>query len=313
MTDRADSTLGVFGAQSSLLPAGEGAAAALGLTNAMTLGGAAIFVIVMAFVWLAWRRQTGGRTWWILGGGVVFPLVVLALLFVASTGVLRAVAGGREDAALTIEVTGHQFWWDVVYDPGGLAIRDANEVVMPVGVPVRIVLKSEDVIHSFWVPKVAGKMDMIPGRVNETVMTATEAGRFRGQCAEFCGLSHPLMAFEMVAVPPDHFRAFLEDLQGDAADVAGPAARGREVFLEAGCAACHAVRGVAEGARLGPDLTRVGGRAALGAGMWPMNEGSLAGWIADVQDMKPGANMPSYAHLSGPDLRALAQWLGSLR
>jgi cytochrome c oxidase subunit 2 len=308
-----DSTLGEFGSQSALLPAGAGARTTLDLTLAMTLAGLAIIVLVMGLTFYAWRARDAGRRWWIWGGGIVFPAIVLAGLFASSTAVLRAIAGTEPPAALTIAVTGHQYWWDVVYDPEGLALRDANEVVVPVGVPVRIELRSEDVIHSFWVPRVAGKMDMIPGRVNATTLTATKAGRFRGQCAEFCGLSHPLMAFEMVAVPPARFRTFLDGLQDGARDaVTAEQTRGREVFLDAGCAACHAVQGVAEGARIGPDLTRVGGRAALGAGMWEMNRGSLAGWIADVQDMKPGAQMPSYEHLSGPDLRALAAWLESL-
>jgi cytochrome c oxidase subunit 2 len=121
------------------------------------------------------------------------------------------------------------------------------------------------------------------------------------------------MAFELVAVPPARFRAFLEGLQGGAPDVAGPASAGRAVFLSEGCPACHRVAGVAEGSRVGPDLTRVGGRAALGAGMWDMSQGSLAGWIADVQDLKPGAEMPSYEHLSGPELRALSAWLEQLK
>jgi len=307
-----DSTLGVFGAQSALLPAGFGAAETYGFTVAMVAGFTAIFVVLLGVIWLAWAGQARGRRWWIVAGGIVLPIVSVAAVFAGSSWVLRAVAGERE-AALTIAVTGHQFWWDVVYDPGGLAIRDANEVVVPVGVPVRVELRSQDVIHSFWVPRIAGKMDMIPGRVNATVIEATEAGRFRGQCAEFCGLSHPLMAFELVAVPPERFRTFLEGLQGEAHEVAGPAAAGREVFLEAGCPACHEIRGVAEGALVGPDLTRVGGRAALGAGMWEMSRGSLAGWIADVQDLKPGANMPSYEHLPGRDLRALAAWLEQLK
>jgi cytochrome c oxidase subunit 2 len=317
MADGVTSTLGSFGAQSALLPSGEGAAATHWLTVAMTAGFAALFVLVMGLVWLAWRTEARGRAWWIVAGGIVLPLVTVGAIFAASSMVLRAVAGqgapGREQAALTIAVTGHQYWWDVVYDPEGLALRDANEVVVPVGVPVRIELRSADVIHSFWVPRVAGKMDMIPGRTNATVIEATEAGRFRGQCAEFCGLSHPLMAFEMVAVPPARFRSFLEGLQDGARDVTGPAAAGRAVFLEAGCPACHRVKGVVEGGRAGPDLTRVGGRAALGAGMWETNRGTLAGWIADVQDLKPGAQMPSYEHLSGPDLRALAAWLEALK
>ncbi|SFQ97099.1 cytochrome c oxidase subunit II [Poseidonocella sedimentorum] len=306
-----DSTLGIFNSQNALTDAGQGAAQTLWLTWIMTAAGIAIFVLVMGFIALAWRARGGGRTWWIVGGGVVFPVVALAALFAASTVVLRGIAG-HMDAPHVIEVTGKQFWWDVVYDPEGRALRDSNEIVLPLGEPVEIRLKSADVIHSFWVPSIAGKMDMIPGRVNRLTVTATKAGRFRGQCAEFCGLSHPLMAFEVVVLPPGDYAAFLASLDGEARDAVTPTERrGAEIFQSAGCIACHRVRGLSE-ARIGPDLSRLGARAALGAGMWEMNTGNLAGWIADVGDMKPGAQMPSYNHLSGPDLRALVAWLESL-
>jgi cytochrome c oxidase subunit 2 len=192
--------------------------------------------------------------------------------------------------------------------------RDANEIILPVNTPVTFRLKSDDVIHSFWVPSISGKMDMIPGRVNELTVTATRTGRFRGQCAEFCGLSHSLMAFEVVVMEVAEFNAFAAGLDGEARDADTlQLAQGRDVFLNEGCTACHAINGVAEGARIGPDLSRIGARASLGAGMWRMNVGNLAGWIADVQDMKPGANMPSYNHLSGLDLRAVSHYLASLK
>jgi len=308
-----NSTLDMFNSQSALSPAGVGAGATHDLTLIMTIAAAVIFVTVMGLIWAAWRRTANPRAWWIWTGGVVVPVVTLTALFIGSTLTLQALTQGDKDA-LVIEVTGNQFWWDVVYDPDTLALRDANEVFVPVGRPVTFRLASADVIHSFWVPSVAGKMDMIPGRVNELTVTATKAGRFRGQCAEFCGLSHPLMAFELVALPAEEFDIWLRDLEGEARDAATPALLdGRRVFLEAGCVACHEIRGVATGGRLGPDLTRVGARASLGAGMWRMNTGNLAGWIADVGDMKPGAQMPSYNHLSGPDLRNVAAWLESLQ
>ncbi|WP_306118854.1 MULTISPECIES: cytochrome c oxidase subunit II [unclassified Roseitalea] len=304
--------LGEFGAQSALRAFGPNAEAALLLTVVMSVAGIVILAIVMGLVWLAVRRTGRPRSWWIWAGGIVWPLATILVLFVFSTITLRAIAR-TDDTAFVIEVTGHQYWWDVVYDPDGRAIRDANEIWVPVGEPVTFRLVTDDVIHSFWVPSLAGKMDMIPGRTNAFTMVASEPGRYRGQCAEFCGLSHPQMAFEVVAVPPDRFAAFLDELQGEARDAARPELlAGKQVFLEAGCAACHQIRGVAEGAMVGPDLTRVGGRAALGAGMWRMNKGNLAGWIADVGDMKPGAQMPNYNHLSGPDLRALAAYLESL-
>jgi len=222
--------------------------------------------------------------------------------------------GEAQPEAPVIEITAYQYWWDVVHHSEGLSLRDANEIVLPLNMAVTLQLKSNDVIHSFWVPSVSGKMDMIPGRINELTITATKEGRFRGQCAEFCGLSHPLMAFEVLVLPVEEYAAYLESLDEDARDAVTPQQRrGKEVFLTSGCTACHAVNGVSENGRLGPDLSRVGARASLGAGMWRMNKGNLAGWIADVGDMKPGAQMPSYNDLSGPDLRAVAAWLESLK
>jgi len=155
---------------------------------------------------------------------------------------------------------------------------------------------------------------MIPGRVNSLPVMATETGRFRGQCAEFCGLSHPKMAFEVVVMEPEAFDAWMQRSSGEARDAATTElTRGRDVFVEAGCPACHTIRGVAETGTLGPDLTRVGARGSLGAGMYRMNQGTLAGWIADPTAMKPGAKMPSYNHLPGPDLRALSAYLASLK
>lgn len=308
-----ETALDTFGVQSSLTPAGHGAAEILTLTAGMTVAFGIVFVGVMALIWFAWRRNTGGRTWWIWSGGVILPLVSILILMGLSTNALLAITRPAPDS-LVVDVTGHQFWWDVVYDPEGDAARDANELILPLGRPVTLRLMSDDVIHSLWIPSIAGKMDMIPGRVNTLTVTATEPGRFRGQCAEFCGLSHPIMAFEVVVLPPEEFDLWLASLNEEARDAAMPELLdGRDVFLSAGCAACHEIRGVAEGARLGPDLTRVGARGSLGAGMWRMNQGNLAGWIADVGDMKPGAQMPSYNHLSGPELRAVSAYLASLK
>lgn len=307
------SALDIFNSQSTLHPAGLGAGLVYDLTLWMTIAFGAVFVFVMALVWIAWARRRPAGQWWVWSGGVLLPLVAIVTLMVASTAALVATTRA-EPEALVIDITGHQFWWDVVYDPDGIALRDANEVILPEGRPVTLRLRSNDVIHSFWVPSISGKMDMIPGRMNALTVTATRAGQFRGQCAEFCGLSHPLMAFEVTVLPAAAFDAWLATTRGEARDAARPdLLAGRDVFLDSGCAACHEIRGVAEGGRLGPDLTRLGARASLGAGMWRMNQGNVAGWIADVQDMKPGAQMPSYNHLSGPELRNLSAYLVSLQ
>jgi len=308
-----ESVLNTFNAQSALATAGGGAAAVFDLTLGMVIAFGVVFVGVMALVWFAATRDTPAKTWWVWSGGIILPLVAIAVLLFASTSALLSMTRTTDDA-FTIEITGNQFWWDVVYDPDGAAIRDANEIFLPAGRTIDLRLKSNDVIHSLWIPSISGKMDMIPGRTNVLTITPTQPGRYRGQCAEFCGLSHPKMAFEVVVLPAEDFDAWLADTRGEARDAAMPELLdGRQVFLDAGCAACHAIRGVAEGARLGPDLTRIGARATLGAGMWRMNQGNLAGWIADVSDMKPGAQMPDYNHLSGPQLRALSAYLVSLK
>jgi len=308
------STLDQFGSQTTFADAGIGAARTVWLTNSMSIISLVILAFVMLVALFAWRSTGGGRVWWIIGGGIVFPLITLSVLTVASATTLRSITGEAQPEAPVIEITAYQYWWDVVHHSEGRSLRDANEIVLPLNMAVTLQLKSNDVIHSFWVPSVSGKMDMIPGRINELTITATKEGRFRGQCAEFCGLSHPLMAFEVLVLPVEEYAAYLESLDEDARDAVTPQQRrGKEVFLTSGCTACHAVNGVSENGRLGPDLSRVGARASLGAGMWRMNKGNLAGWIADVGDMKPGAQMPSYNDLSGPDLRAVAAWLESLK
>ncbi|WP_411234891.1 cytochrome c oxidase subunit II [Marivita sp. S0852] len=307
------STLDMYGSQSALRPSGFGASMTYDLTLVMTVFFGVVFVFVMALLVFAWRRETPAGHWWVWSGGIILPVVTIVTLMTASTAILVA-STRSDDQALVIDVTGYQFWWDVVYDPDGIALRDANELVLPADRAVTLRLKSNDVIHSFWVPSIAGKMDMIPGRINTLTIRPQEPGRYRGQCAEFCGLSHPRMAFEVVVLEPEAFDAWLLTTQGEARDMARPELLdGKQVFIDEGCSACHEIRGVAEGGRLGPDLTRVGARASLGAGMWRMNQGNLAGWIADVGDMKPGAQMPSYNHLSGPELRAVSAYLASLK
>ncbi|MDB5900196.1 MAG: ctaC, partial [Ramlibacter sp.] len=189
----------------------------------------------------------------------------------------------------------------------------ANELRIPVGEPVELLLRSVDVIHSFWVPQLAGKTDMIPGRVNRMVIQADRPGSFRGQCAEYCGVQHTLMAFEVVAVPRPEFDAWLQQMNQPAPLPQTTELRaGRDLFVNLGCGACHAVRGVAQG-RLGPDLSNVGSRGMLGAGTLPGGVGNIAGWIASAQHLKPGNGMPSYDQLEGAELRALAGYLGSLQ
>ena len=241
---------------------------------------------------LAVRRDGGGLRWIYIGVGVSVFALAGAVVWTLLT--LQAVAHPRNDAApLTIEVRGHQWWWEANYGaptPDG-RFATANEIHIPVGVPVRINLRSDDVIHSFWVPKLAGKTDVIPGHANVMWLEAKAPGVYRGQCAEYCGVEHALMAFSVVAEPVARFAAWRER-QLEAPPPAGPlAAAGMRVFA-AHCSACHAIRGTPYGGSYGPDLTRLGERRTLAAGTLSNTPADLARWIRHAQTVKPGTRMP---------------------
>ena len=215
---------------------------------------------------------------------------------------------------LAVEVTGSLYWWEMAYRRSdGPSVRSANELGLPAGEPVELLLRSNDVIHSFWVPNLGGKTDMIPGRVNRAVLQAEAPGVYRGQCAEYCGAQHSLMAFDVVVLPRTEFDAWLSCLAEPAREPpAEDLRRGRDLFLSRGCGACHSMRGLSE-SRLGPDLTQVGARRSIGAGTLPGGVGNIAAWIASAQHLKPGNPMPSFDRLEGPELRALAGYLESLK
>lgn len=192
---------------------------------------------------------------------------------------------------LQVDVTGHQWWWSVKYrseDPARV-FTTANQLVIPVGVPVQVNLASRDVIHSFWVPKLGGKMDMIPSRTNVTWLEADKVGDFRGQCSEFCGLQHANMAFNVRVLSKPDFEAWW-NLQLQAAD--GSAGDPRFKIFMVRCAACHAIRGTSAGGILGPDLSHFGGRATIASGLMPNTPANLANWINNTQTIKPGVMMP---------------------
>lgn len=252
----------------------------------------------------------------IFGGGVVLPVVALTALLSYTLYASSGLRGAHPDLPVEIEVIGRRWWWDVHYvgeDPAR-HFRTANELYLPTGSPTRIRVRSVDVIHSFWVPNLAGKIDLLPGRSNEIVLHPTTTGVSRGQCAEYCGAQHANMALHVLALEPEAYRAWLERQRQPAAEPAEPFTRlGREVFMRAACAYCHAVRGSHAGGLSGPDLTHVGSRRWIAAGMLPTTRGSLAGWIAHAQQIKPGNLMPSFAAFSGEELRALAAYMESLQ
>lgn len=313
-------------AMSVLAPAGTEAALLSRLSWVLIAGATAIFVLVCAL--LAWAVRRRGRpaprtAWWVWGGGVAFPVVTLTALLAygaLGTAALQRAPDAAAATPLVVSVTGRLWWWEVRYrDADGRDVRLANELRLPVGRTARIGLQSDDVIHSFWVPALGGKVDLIPGRVNQLQVTPTRAGLHRGVCAEYCGLQHARMALHVVALPPAEFEAWLRQQAQPAAAVPAATAagtaleRGRQAFLRHGCASCHGVRGVADGPRLGPDLTHVASRHALGAGVLLNEPGALRRWLVEVQTLKPGARMPGYAHLDAATLDDLGAWLESLR
>jgi cytochrome c oxidase subunit II len=258
------------------------------------------------------RTWLEGRTtgFVLIGGGVVPTIVLVAATFLTLTG-LAAFDGDPADVGTTIQVRGHMFWWEVVYPDHG--VTTANEIHLPVGQSVRIELESADVIHSFWVPQLHGKLEMIPGRTNVLHLTADEPGVYFGKCAEFCGPQHANMELLVVAETEADFEAWIDAQAAEARAPAGELAeRGREVFVASPCALCHTIRGVSEGAEAGPDLTHLGTRRTLAARTLVNVRGNLGGWILDPQGIKPGSRMPA-VDLPSEDFLALLAYLDGLR
>jgi cytochrome c oxidase subunit 2 len=210
-----------------------------------------------------------------------------------------------------VEIVGHQWWWEVRYSEEG--VTTANELHIPVGRPVAIELTSADVIHSFWVPELAGKLDALPDGTNTLVIEAEEPGEYRSECAEFCGLQHAQMGLVVVAEPTEQFSSWVAGQQQPAQEPADETARrGRDVFAEAGCGSCHTVQGTeAEGAD-GPDLTHVARRPTIGAGAAPNAPDDLAAWVADPHTVKEGVAMPA-ADLTDEELEAVVAYLETLQ
>ncbi|MFL6720509.1 MAG: cytochrome c oxidase subunit II [Sphingomonas sp.] len=239
-------------------------------------------------------------------------LIALAIAsFVADRGMASAAAHEK----LSINVTANQWWWDVVYNAADNSkmIRTANEIHLPVGVPVRIYLRSNDVIHSFWVPSLAGKQDLIPGRDNDITIVPRETGIYRGQCAEFCGAEHAKMAFVVdVDSYPDFIKWWNHQLQSAPAPATPLAMAGYNYVTSRACSSCHAIAGTPANGTVGPDLTHLASRRTIAAGTLPMSEGNLYGWIEDPQSIKPGSHMPT-VKLEPDQLHAVVAYLETLK
>lgn len=258
------------------------------------------------------RRGQGALAW--VWGGVAVSAVALLACLVWTVQVLAAIDSPPTRPALTIEVTGHQWWWEARYlsDRPDQVFTTANEIHVPVGRPVLIKLASADVIHSFWVPALTGKTDTIPGRTNVSWLQADRPGVYRGQCTEYCGEDHALMAFYVVAQPPAAFEAWRRgQLATPAAPAAPQAVRGAALFQDH-CSVCHRVAGTDADGVVGPDLTHLMSRSTIASGILPNTGADLAGWVSDPQALKPATRMPP-TNLSGPDLHAVVAYLETLK
>jgi cytochrome c oxidase subunit II len=244
---------------------------------------------------------------WTLG-----PALVLLMISVPTIRtIFRSQPAVAPAGALEIKVVAHQWWWEFDYPDGA---KTSNELHIPVNRPIRLSLESGDIIHSFWVPQLGGKRDVVPGQVNELTFVATEPGMYPGQCAEFCGLSHANMRFRTFVESPDDFAKWDKaQLAGPVAPPAGDqlASDGAKVFADSPCTTCHMIQGVSKG-YIGPNLTHFGSRTTLAAGVLKNTPENVARWIEDPQEIKPGANMPSLL-LPGPQMNALVAYLESLK
>lgn len=307
--------------QSALDTAGPEATSVAILFYVMLAGGGVIWLAVVAALFYAGRRagepyseKAAGRV--ILWCGAILPVGVLAALLSYAVWLMpnmRPWSPGGEGGLREIEVSGEQFWWRVRYlDPDGeLLFETANEVVMPVGERILFSLKSPDVIHSFWIPSLGGKMDMIPGRINRVALEASRPGTYRGVCAEFCGPSHALMAFSVAAMEPSAFDAWLSSRQAGGADEPGD--EGLALFLSHGCDACHAIDGTEARGTIGPNLSSFGTRDTVGAGTFPNTAEHIARFIRHPRRIKPEAYMPSFGMLPEGDVERIAVYLKGLK
>ncbi|HWG68890.1 MAG TPA: cytochrome c oxidase subunit II [Steroidobacteraceae bacterium] len=261
---------------------------------------------------LAVPREGGGMAWLYAGVGISTVVLIACMGWTLATS--AAISRPPTTPALTVQVTASQWWWSLRYTSpdASRTFITANEIHIPVGQPVRFELASLDVIHSFWVPALGGKMDVIPGQTNVTWLQADKPGVYRGQCAVFCGAEHARMALEVIADTPREFRAWQDDqLREPTPSASTTVLQGQRVF-QARCAACHSIRGSDAAGILGPDLSHLMSRRTLAAGVLANTPGNLAGWIADPQGLKPGAQMPDHL-VSGPDLAAVVGYLNTLQ
>jgi cytochrome c oxidase subunit 2 len=282
---------------------------------AFTRAGATTRVVASHPVPIIEDEEGDHRARWAVGSAIGLTVITLFVILVLSVVTGKRVEGLTSKNPVTIQITGHQWWWEIIYPNAQTdqTITTANEIHVPIGTPVVVLTNSADVIHSFWAPSITGKRDLLPGNSSAFWFRVDRPGIYHGQCAEFCGLQHAHMGFAIVAEPLDKFREWQRQQLKPAADPANPAAiRGREVFLSHACLMCHTIRGTDAGSHVGPDLTHIASRNMIAAETLPNTAGSLAGWIVDPQRVKPGTRM-SPNPLPADDLQAVISYLQSLQ
>lgn len=308
---------GCAGPQSALDPAGAGAELLANLFWVMAGTSLVIWLIVVGLgIYFYLHPETGSRrkaAITIIGGGVVFPTIVLTVLLAFGLSILPQVIAPAPEGSLTIEVTGYQWWWKVRYltdEP----VELANEIHLPVGEPIQFILHTADVIHSFWIPSLGGKVDMIPGRQTRLTLHPTRTGTFRGACAELCGTSHALMCFDVVVEDKESFERWLAEQATPAQETLTPTAeQGRDRFLANGCGGCHRIGGTPARGSIGPDLSHVGSRKSLAAATLLNNSKNLQAWIARPDSIKPDVLMPHFHMLPPDEIAAIAAYLEELK
>lgn len=316
------------GRQSMLSPGGPASEniAELGWFVFILFSGIGVIMWIL-LVWICLRRRgtlaehepidAGGGHNWILIGGFIIPFIVLAGTFVLGLDRMSAFPlHGEHHEPADILVIGHQWWWEIQYVKGPAHDRfvTANEIHIPVGQAVNIDLTSVDVIHSFFEPRLHGKVDLIPNQYNRIRIEASHPGVYRGQCAEYCGAQHANMVLLVVADTPDEYKQWFDHQLQDAVEpVTDQQKHGQQLFFGGPCATCHTVRGTAAGGRTGPELTHFASRLGLASNAFPNNEATLAGWVTHAQSMKPEVEMPNITQFNGTDLLDLVAYLRNLK
>lgn len=322
--------LGCQRAQTTLHSSGPAAHRIAGMSWLLVI----LFLLVTLIMWvlIAWAATTrkgtlaehapvdvGGGHGWITIGGMLVPIIILFVLFVLGLQLLNSFPiqnAHHKDMHPDILVIGHQWWWEVHYlNPQPyLQVTTANEIHIPVNQPVTLELESQDVIHSFWVPALHGKVDLIPGHPNYVRIEASHAGNFQGECAEYCGAQHAHMRLLVVAQAPDEYAAWLDQQRKPAMEpTAADAIAGQKVFLSGPCVMCHTIRGTLAGGTVAPDLTHIGSRQYIAANSYPNNNAYLEAWVTHAQSLKPDTQMPNLTQFNGTQLRDLVAYLRQLQ